>query len=52
MAIQCNQSWDAEGNLVYEEWVEVPDSQPDPRAEILAKLGLSEEELQILLGGA
>jgi len=28
MRIDHNQTWDSEGNLIHEEWVEVPEEEP------------------------
>ena len=39
-------------NIVEQVFVDEPELVVNPREEILRKLGLSEEELQILLGGS
>ena len=52
MPIQHNQTWDSEGNLIFEEYVEVPEPEVDPREAALAKLaalGLTEREIAALL---
>ena len=55
MALQHNQTWDTDGNLIFEEWVDVPDEPVDTaRAEALeklSKLGLTQEEIAALIGG-
>lgn len=39
-------------NIVEQVFIEEPEPVVNPKEEILRKLGLSEEELQILVGGA
>lgn len=56
MAVQHNQTWDTDGNLIFEEWVEVPDVVDDfelikaAALEKLMKLGLTEAEISALIG--
>lgn len=57
MALQHNQTWDTDGNLIFEEWVELPDVVDEIEVarqsalEKLSKLGLTEEEIVALMGG-
>lgn len=38
MPTQCNQTWDSDGNLINEEWVEVP----EPEAPTLSEFTIDE----------
>lgn len=48
MPIQHNQTWDSEGNLLFEEWVEVPEEETDMTILTEAILSLSPEQIEKL----
>lgn len=45
MPLQHNQTWDAQGNLIHEEWVEVAEDPVDPvMANFVSTLSLEQQE--------